>query len=186
MPDNDKYPNYEHKPKRAVLWSLFPGGGQIYNEVGYRRIPQKKHRAWWKVPIIWGGLGACGYYTWYNFRESKFLKEEVLYRRENGDSTNLHSHLAGFTSEATLLSGYSYQDSLDGNSIKFRPGFDVRAKRRIVFLASSIGIFALAMIEAYVDAHFVTFDVSEDLGLSIVPVMFDQYSPGVSFRFSFL
>jgi hypothetical protein len=103
IPDKkDKWVDYEHKPKRSALWSLIPGGGQIYNEVGYRRIPGKKNRAWWKAPIIWGGLGACGYYYWLNLSQSLKIKEEVLFRRENGPAANLHPELAVFASEDSL------------------------------------------------------------------------------------
>ena len=177
---DNKWADYEHKPKRAALWSLFPGAGQIYNEVGYRRIPQKKHRAWWKVPLIWGGIGVCTYYAIDNYRQAGFLKEEILYRRENGDSSWLHSHLYDFKSEFQLINGYT-----DTNDIDI-PGFDLRAKRRIIFTAATLGVFALAMIEAYVDAHFVTFDVSDDLGMRVMPTMFDYKTPGVSIRFNFL
>lgn len=33
-------------PKRALLWSIIPGGGQVYN------------RDWWKVPLVAGGFYA--------------------------------------------------------------------------------------------------------------------------------
>lgn len=173
----DKWENYEHKPKRSALWSLFPGAGQIYNEVGYRKVQNKRHRAWWKVPIIYGGLGACGYYFYDNYKRARMLKEEVLFRRDNGDSTNLHPELLGYITENALINGYN-----DGNENQY--GFNFRAKRRDLFMAATIGIYALNIIEAFVDGHFVSFDVSEDLSLTCTPIMFDQYTPGVSLRLS--
>ena len=151
----------------------------VYNEVGYRRVPHKKNRAWWKVPIIYGGLGTCGYYFWYNYSHARDFKKEILYRRENGDSTNLFPNLVAYTSEYDLINGFNV-----GNTSYL--GFNTYARRREIFLAASIGIYALAMIEAYVDAHFVTFDVSDDLGMAIMPVMLDKYSPGIKVRFNFL
>jgi Family of unknown function (DUF5683) len=175
----DKWAAYEHKPKRAVLWSLLPGAGQIYNEIGYRRVRQKKHRAWWKVPIIYGGLGVCAYYFWENYSQGKLLKEEIQFRREYGDSTNLHPSLIEYSTEFELINGYT-----DFNQNEFQ-GFDLRAKRRDIFIAATIGVYAFNLIEAYVDGHFVSFDVSDDLSMRFMPVMFDRYSPGMSLQFNF-
>lgn len=173
----DKWADYEHKPKRAALFSLFPGAGQIYNEVGYRRIPHKKHRAWWKVPIIWGGLGACGYYWYQNYQQTQLFREEILFRRDNPGSI-LHPELAVYDTEAKLTGGYT-----DINGENF--GYDGYARRRDIFLIAAIAIYGLNITEAFVDGHFVTFDVSQDLSFSCYPTMLDRHSPGVSLTLNF-
>jgi hypothetical protein len=169
---------FDHKPKRAALLSLFPGAGQIYNEIGYRRIPKKKHRAWWKVPIIYGGLGACGYYYWTNFQNAKKIKEEVLYRRDNGAGSFLHSDLVIYSDENELTKGTTFAGT-------YYKGYDDYAKKRDIFLFASIAVYGLNIIEAFVDGHFVTFDVSQDLSFSCSPVMFDVQSPGLNMRLNF-
>lgn len=171
--------SYEHIPKRAALWALAPGFGQLYNEIGYRKYAGKKNRAWWKIPIVWGGLGACGYYWYDNFSNARLLKEEILHRREFGDSTVGNSDFAGFTSEDDLINGYT--DSTG----TYQKGFDLRAKRRDIFLFATIGVFALQMIEAFVDGHFVSFDVSQDLTMSWYPKTFDSRSIGLGLNFTF-
>ncbi|MEX1003438.1 MAG: DUF5683 domain-containing protein [Crocinitomicaceae bacterium] len=180
----DKWADYEHQPKRAALLSILPGAGQFYNEIGYRKAMDKKNRAWWKIPIIYGGLGACGYFWWHNYSQSQLLKEEILYRRENGAAAVLHSSLAGYSSENTLINGYSYIDPATGDE-KIAHGFDTRAKRRDIFLFASIGIYGLNIVEAFVDGHFVSFDVSEDLSLSCVPFMFDRSTPAIHLSLNF-
>lgn len=171
---------YEHIPKRSALWALAPGMGQLYNEIGYRKYAGKKNRAWWKIPIVWGGLGACGYYWYDNFSNARYLKQEILYRREFGDSTvGDPSKFAGYSSESELINGY-----IDSLGI-YQKGFDLRAKRRDIFLFATIGVFALQMIEAFVDGHFVSFDVSEDLSMSWYPKTFDRNSIGVGLNFNF-
>lgn len=167
---------YEHKVKRAILWSSFiPGAGQIYNEVGYRKVQQKKHRAWWKVPIIYGGLGAAGYYWYYHYDRAKLFKEEILFRRENGATSLLHPELALYTSESDLVNGiYIYDD-----------GFDAHASKRDMMVFIFAGVWAINVVEALVDAHFVTFDVSPDLSLHYYPVMYDLKSPGIGLTLGF-
>jgi hypothetical protein len=178
---------YTHYTKRAAIWSaVIPGAGQIYNEIGYRKIPQKKNRAWWKVPIIYGGLGACGYYYYQNNKFAYLTKKEFLFREENNGEI-LDQRFADYPFSATdttyrvlsLINGY---DDADGFEI---PGFDKFANRRDLFMFGFIGVWALNVIEAYVDAHFVTFDVSEDLSMSIYPTIFANRSPGLSLKFDF-
>ena len=45
-----------------------------------------------------------------------------------------------------------------------------------------IGVWGLNVIEAYVDAHFVTFDVSEDLSFSWAPTVLANQHAGLSLR----
>lgn len=54
----------KHSPTAAILWSIIPGGGQIYN------------KKYWKVPIIYGLLDASGYFL------TKYASDMLLYRRE--------------------------------------------------------------------------------------------------------
>ena len=41
-------------PKKAALWSIIPGGGQVYN------------KRWWKLPIVYGAMGGLVYAISYN------------------------------------------------------------------------------------------------------------------------
>ena len=54
----------KHSPTAAILWSIIPGGGQIYN------------KKYWKVPIIYGLLEVSGYFL------TKYASDMMLYRRE--------------------------------------------------------------------------------------------------------
>lgn len=166
---------YEHSVKKALIWSsIIPGSGQIYNEIGYRRVSNKKNRAWWKVPLIYGGLGATGYYYYINNKQSNLLKEEILYRRDYGASTNLHSQFMDFETEDDLINGYV--DSTGATKI----GFDSYSKNRDLFVFAFVGIWGLQAIEALVDAHFVSFDISQDLSLKWSPTLLNYKTPGIS------
>ena len=167
--------SYHHLWKRATIWSAcLPGAGQIYNELGYRKVQNKKHRAWWKVPIIYGALGATGYYFYNNLILAQTLKTEWLYRDANAGLTSNPAYVDWLDSEL-----------IDGKIISGiqQPGFDLAAKRRDMLAFGFLAIWGLQTAEALVDGHFVNFDVSEDLSLSWSPVMMDFSTPGISLQF---
>jgi len=79
------HPDSLHNPHTAVMHSLIiPGWGQLYNH------------QWWKVPIIYAGLGLLGDVIMYNQQQYKiFLKEDIL--REHGVVTGRNPELALIT-----------------------------------------------------------------------------------------
>lgn len=185
---------YTHSYKKAMLWSAFiPGAGQIYNEFGYRKIPQKKNRAWWKVPIIYGLLGTGGYFFYDNLITAKYLKEEWLYRDNNaGAHFNIEYDM---WDNDELLNGIITQKIDKNGNLLYTakgepiytelPGFDKAAKRRDMLAFGLAAIWGLNVVEAIVDAHFVTFDVSSDLSLSWSPTMLNFSTPGLALRLNF-
>ena len=58
----------EHSARKALLLSLLPGAGQVYNGQA------------WKVPIIYGSFAGMGYLIHYNYQKTAFFKDEYLYR----------------------------------------------------------------------------------------------------------
>lgn len=175
LPENDT--SYHHIPKRAAIFSaIIPGAGQIYNEMGFRKIPQKKHQAWWKVPIIYGGLAACGYYYYYNNQFANLTRQEWQFREQNAGV--LDQRFANYTSDQ-LIAGVE----VDGKTVF--EGYDKFANRRDIFAFAFLAVWGLNVVEAYVNAHFVTFDVSEDLSLSWSPTLIGYQHPGLGLRLNF-
>ena len=170
-----------HLPKRAaILSAIVPGAGQIYNEFGYRRIASKRHRAWWKVPIIYGGLGALGYYFYHNNQMANLTRQEIEKRDELGIEDGYYDErFKDYSDRITLIAGASANSGLSF------PGYDKFANRRDIFAFAFVAFWGLNVVEAYVDAHFVTFDVSEDLSLSLNPTLIGYRHPGVNLRFNF-
>ena len=65
----------EHSATRALLLSIIPGGGQIYN------------RQAWKIPIIYGAFAGMGYLIHYNYTRMDMFKTEYLQRVNTGVSS---------------------------------------------------------------------------------------------------
>ncbi|MBR0036648.1 MAG: hypothetical protein IJP70_03290 [Bacteroidales bacterium] len=155
-PDSDPYfANYEPVPAKAVWYAaLFPGGGQIYN------------RKYWKLPIIYGGyLGLIYGYRW---NQKYYRTYANAYRDLMLDSPNA-----------------SYRDFLP-------PNYDVNARRsylektfrrkrnayrnyRDYCVVGMIGVYLVAMVDAYVDASLYHFDVSTNLDANNRPTLMVGY-----------
>lgn len=186
--------SYHHKWKHATIWSAcIPGAGQIYNEIGYRKIKNKKHRAWWKVPIIYGALGVTGYYFYDYLALARSQKTEWIYRGENPNLL-LYPEFYDW-SRQELIDGKALP-KLDENGNQLynsegdplfytSPGFDLAAKRRDMLAFGFLAIWGLQTVEALVDGHFVHFDVSEDLSFSWSPTMITRETMGFSVRLQF-
>ena len=91
----------DHNPTKALLLSLVPGAGQVYNGQA------------WKIPIFYAALGTVGYFTYNNYTEMKMFKKEYLRVGANGTS-----ELSGYEG----ISGYylyNYYQSSNKNFQRF-------------------------------------------------------------------
>lgn len=150
-----------HSVKKAVLLSTFaPGAGQIYNHIA---MPKGKKKAYWKLPLIYGGLGASGYFLINNQLEQAKYKEEYR-QRECGIVSPEYSQY----SDAGILT--LYNQHLDWRDLS------------ILALA---GIYIIQIVDAGVEAHFVSFDISEDLSMSLEPTLLNNRTAGLTMRFNF-
>ena len=162
--------SYHHNRNYAALWSTFiPGAGQVYNEIGHRKVQGRAHISWWRAPVIIAGLGVTGYFAVTNGVQAKDIKTEWLKREETGVETNF----IGVTSDELLKGSPSFY------------GFDERAKYRDYAVAGFILIYGMNIIDAFVDAHFVTFDVSQHLQFSMRPKLFSPNEYGISLALKF-
>lgn len=143
----------EAMPRKAAIRSaILPGLGQIYNG-----------GLWWiKVPVIYGGLGTLvGIYAW-NQNNYKTFLTEAQYRLE-------HNRQPGDPR-------YAFIDYEGIIRIK-----DAYRRDRDLTIIGIAGFYALNIIEAYVDAKFFRFDVSEDLSLKVTPSM-QMYPSGYAYN----
>ena len=159
---------YTHNRNRAALYSaILPGAGSIYNEFGHRKVQGRKNISWWRAPIYWAGLGFTGYLSVENAKFANINKKEWQYRQTEGDGSNLYEQFKGIADSDLILN------------------FDQATKYRDYSIAGFFLVYAINLLDAYTDAHFVTFDVSEDLSLNIAPKYFKSNDLGCSLVLKF-
>ena len=138
---------------KAILWGLLPGGGQIYN------------RKYWKLPIVWGAFMACYYSITWNNR--KYQEYHAAYRDlSSADPEHNTAWLVFAPSGAKAADYQQYQSSLRST---LKRSNDFYRRNRDLSVVTSILVYGLSILDAYVDAELYTFDISPDLSLRIAP-----------------
>lgn len=156
-----------HSARKAAMYSaVLPGLGQIYNHQYY------------KVPIVYIGLGvATGFIIYNNRKYTDYKLGYIDLYFNNGDSyKDLRAYYEGYDKAYNL-------SSLERNRDMFRRWLEMSY---IAFGA----LYILNIAEANVSAHFMKFDVSEDLSLQITPSLQPTYgktylAKGLTLSFSF-
>ena len=143
-------------PKRAMwLAIVLPGAGQIYN------------RKYWKLPIVYGGFVGCAYaMRWNNQMYSDYSQAylDLMDDDPNTQSYNQFLHLGAKIDESNLQ---RYQQLFKKRKDKFR-------RWRDLSFFCLVGVYALSIIDAYVDASLSEFDISKDLSLKVEPTIINN------------
>ena len=147
----------ENRPNTAALYSAaLPGLGQAYN------------KKYWKIPIVWGGFAAFGYFiNWHN-EQYQFYRRNLIYAIEGDPDYPNETNL----DVATLRSGRDF----------YRRNRDQLALYGILF-------YLVQIVDAHVDAHLIEFDVNQDLSARIQPNFIPLQTGGgnltLSIKFTF-
>lgn len=138
--------------KATWLAMVIPGGGQIYN------------RKFWKLPIVYGGLAGCAYALSWNNKMYRDYSQAYRDLMDNNPST---------VSYKTLLpASSSYSTTQLSTILKNRK--DLYRRYRDLSIFSLIAVYAISIIDAYVDAELSNFDISPDLSMRVQPVVMDN------------
>ncbi len=138
---------FEPKPKKAGMYSaILPGSGQFYN------------RQYWKVPAIYVGVAAAGYFI--NFNLTNYQKyRKAYYTRIDNDPTTVDTDIE--TKNYTTENLKQLQD-------QYRKWLDMTV------LLTALG-YTVQVIDAIASAHLKNFDISRDISLRIQPVAQPNY-----------
>jgi Family of unknown function (DUF5683) len=145
---------YTIVPRKSTLFSIVPGGGQIYN------------RQYWKTPFVYAAFGVVIYLKkWNNERYHDFLDPYLSCFDNTGtkikDKATVYIRTQDIERELTLQ--------------QITQGKDFYRRYRDLNWFLLAGVWALSAIEANVAAHLKTFDNSDDISLKIQP---DAYTNG--------
>jgi len=149
----------EERPRIAVRKSAILPG-----------LGQIYNKRWWKVPLVYGGFVGIGLVFEFNQRYYQIFLKEAQFRELNPKMT-----------QNPLFAQYSREGIIE---IK-----DSYRRNRDLSILAGVGFYAIQLIDAYVDAKFFRFDVSDDLSFKIEPVMpvgniynASVSSPGIGFK----
>ena len=147
-------------PKRALWLALvLPGAGQIYN------------RKYWKLPIIYGGFIGCIYALSWNNMMYKDYSQAYLDIMDSDPGTASYNKFLHLGVEITSANEARYKEIFKSRKDKYRRWRDMS-----IFVM--IGVYALSVIDAYVDAELSAFDISKDLSLKVEPTVIPNHSGG--------
>jgi hypothetical protein len=153
---------WQPDPMRAVwLGAVVPGLGQIYN------------RSYWKLPIVYGGLMGCVYaITWTNNQYDSYKQayRDIYYDIQNGTVSDSPEK----SYNAILPEGYTIQ-SMGGAQTyqkRLKEWQNSSLRNRDMSILVTVAVYALSLIDAYVDAQLFDFDISNDLSLNITPQLY--------------
>ena len=140
-------------PIRALwLGLVLPGGGQIYN------------RKYWKLPIVYGGFLGCAYALSWNNQMLSDYSQAYLDIMDNDPSTQSYNQFLHLGMQITEKNAKTFENL-------FRRRKDYYRRYRDLSFFVLVGVYALSIIDAYVDASLSEFDISDDLSLRITPAV---------------
>jgi len=143
-------------PKRALWLALvFPGAGQIYN------------RKYWKLPIIYGGFMGCLYAMSWNNQMYKDYSQAYIDISDGNPATASYKQFQHLGVVIDESNPGRYKDLFKSRRDKYR-------RWRDLSFFVMIGVYALSVIDAYVDAELSKFDISDDLTLRLEPAIINN------------
>jgi hypothetical protein len=151
-----------HSVKKAVVLSAsLPGLGQIYN---HKAMPQGRKKAFWKVPLIYAGLGTSAFFLIQNQITQSNIKKEYNNRISGGI---LDPKWDPYDNQALVTLQKQFLNNRDLSMLLF------------------FAIYGLQIADAGIEAHFVNFDISDDISCVFKPKLFTSNSVGLSLQFKF-
>lgn len=147
-------------PQRALwLAMVIPGAGQIYN------------RKFWKLPIIYGGFVGCIYALTWNNQMYKDYSQAYLDIMDNDPGTASYNKFLHLGQQITPENEERYKDIFRKRKDKYR-------RWRDLSFFAMLGVYAISVIDAYVDAELSVFDISKDLSLEVEPAVIPNHGGG--------
>lgn len=140
-----------HSPKKAAWMSAVLPG-----------LGQGYNKKYWKIPIVYGGFVGLAYGINYNCVFYKKYRDE--YRHRLNGETDLYN---------PKYSGVS-DDNINLNKQRFQRNMEI-------FILVTAAWYLINILDAVVDAHLMSYDISDNLTMHIVPSVQFNYLPVSSY-----
>ena len=145
-------------PQRALWLALvIPGGGQIYN------------RKYWKLPLVYGGFVGCIYAMRWNNMMYKDYSQAYLDIMDDDPGTASYNKFLHLGRQINSSNEERYKTIFKRRKDRYR-------RYRDLSFFVMIGVYAVSVIDAYVDAELSAFDISKDLSLKVRPTVIGNSS----------
>ncbi|MPQ45676.1 hypothetical protein GCQ56_01535 [Marinifilum sp. N1E240] len=160
-----------HSPHKATMYSvILPGLGQAYN------------KKYWKIPILYAGIGATIYAINWNTKNFKRYKNGFKdfsnyydFKYQDPDLETPIDEPSTKRYEDLYTDGFDFENS----SSSFDSWFKTQLKNKkdsykqdrdlsYIILA---GVYVLNIIDAAIDAHFTNFNVNDNLTIRVEPAV---------------
>ena len=152
--------SHHHSPKKAIIFSaIIPVSGQIYNHFHFEKGQKCKNNIYWKLPLFYTALGYTSYSLIQNQSIQKSLKTEYNYRIANNSSSN--QEWINYDNSGILTLTKAYESKRDFSILMFGAAYLIQ------------------IIDAGIEAHFVSFDISENLALKVHPKFYSTQAVGM-------
>ncbi|RYZ92562.1 MAG: hypothetical protein EOP47_30200 [Sphingobacteriaceae bacterium] len=167
------FPDSLHSPHKAVMRSLMvPGWGQVYN------------KKWWKVPVIYTGLGLLGSAVVFNQKYYSQFLSIAQYRRRGAEPLPGAKYYQEF------------QDYAEAPDTFIESAVNGYRRNRDLSILGILGAWGIQMIDAYIDAKFIhSYTMDDNLSFRITPGLINPpmyagslnyaYIPGIKATFTF-
>jgi len=148
------HPDSLHSPHKAVMRSLMiPGWGQIYNH------------QWWKVPIIYTGLGLL--VSAIIFNQNNYAPNLIVAKYyEHGETLQTLSPKAPQYQLFALYQSYGVQSQTVYDLV------DGYRRNRDLSILGLLGGWGIQMVDAYIDAKFQhSYTMDTDFSFKVTPMI---------------
>jgi hypothetical protein len=129
-------------------------------------LGQVYNKKYWKLPILYAGAAAITYFVIINSQDYNTFKEAYTTRKAGG----IDKYVGIYSEDQLIL--------LRDDARRYRD-------MSIIF---GVGLYALNIIDAYVDRHLMEFDVSDELSMNVRPFLYTanyrQFAPGLTLNFA--
>ena len=143
-------------PKRALWLALvLPGAGQISN------------RKYWKLPLVYGGFVGCVYAMRWNDQMYHDYSQAYLDISDDDPNTQSYNQFLHLGKAITKENMATYQNLFKQRKDRYR-------RWRDLSFFCLLGVYALSVIDAYVDASLSEFDISNNLSLRVEPAIINN------------